>query len=138
MSAVKHTSPHSKLEQCQESKCQAQHKANEKFKKAVAKKIKKLMMEMFAGKLKQEDLKAEMHKIQTSAFKKKSNVDLIKCSINECNDLMKDLIEGHLKILKMLCDKGDKQSCKVSKIKIPEKLDFQTYVDIVDQVSKLA
>lgn len=128
------------LNECHVQRCATQHKANQSFEKKVKKDIQQIITDTLAGKIKSEtEMKQRIMKIRDDAMKHKSNINLLKCSVEQCNSNLRAVIEANMSMMKNMCKQTkDKELCAfIKNNKVPKKLDYESYMKLVNALNEL-
>lgn len=129
-----------KMRECQVQQCAKEVKANKSTEEKVKKQVKKLIADFSAKKITMEEMKEKALKIRDDALKIQSNIDLLKCSIEQCNKNVMDLMKINMEAIEQVCKLvGNKDACEFIKAhkKMGKKLNFEQYMKIVQEMSKL-
>lgn len=132
-----------RLRACQEQKttCKKEVDANKKTTEQLTKKIKKILSELKSGKITTAELREKIQKIKEDSLKNKNNINLIKCSLDHCNENMKEMLAANVSMLEKVCKiSSDKAMCaKVKEIKkLTKDLTWDNYMKIIQMLSDLS
>lgn len=132
-----------KIRACQEKtpKCKKLVKANASLQDKVKKQVQKLVADLKAAKIDNTQFIAKLRELKDQGLKDKTNIDLIKCSIEHCNENLKEMMKNNLSMLEKVCKiTNDKNACaKVKEIKqLSNNLTFENYMKIIEVLNKLS